>query len=63
MIASSDKTAQRRAIPRPMPGDAGRIALAAQVTTNMAIDPLGGIQLLDPSTWRQLHHRLESDHP
>jgi hypothetical protein len=61
LIASSDKTMQRRAIPAPMPGSAERTALAAQVMTNMAIDPLGGIQLLAPATWRQLEHRLESE--
>jgi hypothetical protein len=59
-IASSDKTVHRRAIPAPLPGDAGRIALEAQVMTNMTIDPLGGIQLLDPTAWRQLQRRLES---
>jgi hypothetical protein len=50
-----------RAVPTPVSGAAGRIALATQVMTNMVIDPLGGIQLLDPAAWRQLQHRLETE--
>ena len=54
-IPSSDRSAQLRPIPAPLPGDAARVALAAQLMTNLEIDHEGGIQLLDPAAWRRLH--------
>jgi hypothetical protein len=59
LTGGEDKTAHLFVLPAEMPGDVERIVLWCEVLTGMALDPNGGVQILDASAWQAQNQRLK----
>jgi WD40 repeat protein/tRNA A-37 threonylcarbamoyl transferase component Bud32 len=60
LTSSRDKTAQLRAAPMPLEGDAKRVTLWVQVSTGLELDSKDLPRMLKPPEWQERRRRLEA---